>query len=92
MISRTSYPSVIDFDIATPHKPTVSNNWRTLAQSAETYPVSLGHLFNTYWMLASAPYAISGGLTNEASYFSPNISFAMSNFVDVYRDLDQARV
>lgn len=43
-------------------------------------------------MLASAPYAISGGLTNVTSYFSPNIGFAMSNPVDVYQDLDQARI
>ena len=58
-----------------------SSQWLRLGKpraASRNMRYEAGQLLNTYWALASAPYAISGGLNNDTSYLDPNISFNMN--------------
>jgi hypothetical protein len=88
--SRNTYPSSLDFFIATPDNPSTSLDWSTLARPGDTYSVRLGQLLNTYFMLAAAPYAISGGLTNTTSYVTSSTSWNLFNQTADYLNMQQA--
>jgi hypothetical protein len=71
VVSMTYHPTLLDYFIAAPDKPTgdirLTSDWSRMRPPPHVYSVRLGQLMNTYWTCTIGTYALSGGLTNETS-------------------------